>query len=346
MRSDGKRESTYAGITGSGDQAAVESEQEIEWQYGPSNTYPTDVVVIDEASMLDQHLIYRVLECTAPDCRLVIVGDAAQLPSVGPGNVLRDMIRSQQFPTISLETIFRQKDTSAIIYAAHSIFKGTVPDEISSGDFMMISASNEEGATNIIVQLAKKLYEKRHNFQVLSPRHAGEAGVTALNARLRELLNPQKDGSLELKVGEDTIREGDRIMVVKNDYELGVYNGDVGKVARVDRKAKHVELKIFGDPPLMIRVPFKSVRTHIRLAYACTVHKCQGLEYDVIVMPLLDSFRHQLQRNLLYTAVTRAKKKVFLIGTPSALASAVFNDREDQRNTLFCDRLTKTGLIS
>jgi exodeoxyribonuclease V alpha subunit len=339
LKTEGKRESTYVGITGSGEQSSAESEQEIDWQYGPTNTYPADVVVVDESSMLDQHLIFRLLECTAPDCRLVFVGDAAQLPSVGPGNVLRDLINSKRFSTVSLDTVFRQKDTSAIVYAAHSIFRGEVPEILGAGDFAMVSASSEEAAADIVVKLADKLYAKRQHFQVLSPRHAGYAGVTALNARLREMLNPQRDGSQELKVGEDTIREGDRIMVVKNDYELGVYNGDVGKVVRVDRKAKEIELKVFGDPPLLLTMPFKNLRTHIRLAYACTVHKAQGLEYDVIVMPLLDSFRHQLQRNLLYTAVTRAKKRVILVGTPSALASAVYNDREDMRNTLFCDRL-------
>jgi exodeoxyribonuclease V alpha subunit len=337
------RESTYVGIVNSGGKNNQETEQGSIWEYGPDNTHPADVVVVDESSMLDQHLIYRLLSCTHAKCRVVFVGDPNQLPSVGPGNVLRELLKSGMFATVSLDTIFRQKDTSSIVYAAHSILRGEIPEDLT-GDFALIKAGNEEEASDIIVQLAQKLYDRRANFQVLSPRHAGPSGVTALNARLRELLNPQVDGAKELKLGEDTIREGDRIMVVKNNYELGVYNGDVGKVFRIDRKLKIVDLKIFGEPPLLVTMAFKDIQTHIRLAYACTIHKSQGLEYDVIVMPLLDSFRFQLQRNLLYTGTTRAKKRVLLVGSYSALATAVYNDREDLRNSLFCDRLLKSGL--
>jgi len=128
-------------------------------------------------------------------------------------------------------------------------------------------------------------------------------------------------------------------MVVKNNYRLKVFNGDVGKISWINRKDKKVEVKVFGSPPLLAEFRFNEM-SEVRLAYACTVHKAQGLEYDIIVMPLMDSFRHQLQRNLLYTAVTRAKKKVVLVGTPTALASAVMNDKEDRRNTLFRDRLS------
>ena len=175
---------------------------------------------------------------------------------------------------------------------------------------------------------------------MLSPRHAGTVGVTSLNSRLRELLNPQTGNLPEVKLGSDTIRQDDRVMIVKNDYNLGIFNGDVGKVARIDKKAKEIEIKIFGEPPLHVNIPLKDASRLLRLAYGCTAHKAQGLEYDVIVMPLMDSFRHQLQRNLLYTAVTRAKKRVVLVGTHTALEKAVLNDREDQRNTLFKDRLT------
>jgi exodeoxyribonuclease V alpha subunit len=131
-------------------------------------------------------------------------------------------------------------------------------------------------------------------------------------------------------------------MIVKNDYNLNVFNGDVGHVARINRKAKEVEVQVYGDPDLMIAIPFKNVGNLLRLAYACTVHKAQGLEYDVIVMPVVESFRHQLQRNLLYTAVTRARKRVLLVGSRAALGMAVVNDKEDQRNTLFRDRLVAT----
>ena len=338
-KSDEKRDTTYAGIVGDADRDMKGADADGLWGYSQDNPHPAQVVVVDEASMLDQHLIFRLLTCTSPQCRMVIVGDAAQLPSVGPGNVLRDIIASDNFPTVNLTQIFRQKDTSDIVFAAHDIFHGKVPMCQPPSDFSLVQVASEEQVQAVIMQLAQKLYDKRRNFQILSPRHAGTVGVTSLNVRLRELLNPQRGGLQEIRLGQDTIREDDRIMVVKNDYRLGVYNGDVGKVSRIDGKAKEIELKIFGEPPLYVRMPFKDAPRLVRLAYACTVHKAQGLEYDVIVMPIVDSFRHQLQRNLLYTAVTRAKQKVVLVGTLSALSRAVANDREDLRNTLFKDRI-------
>jgi len=309
------------------------------WGYDTDSPHPAEVVIVDESSMVDQHLLYRLLSCTSPRCRMVFVGDAAQLPPVGPGNVLRDIIGSGRFPVTSLTEIFRQKDTSDIVFAAHAIYRGEIPEAPKDSDFSLIEVGSEEQVLEVILKLARKLYDKRKNFQVLSPKHAGTVGVTNLNSKLRELLNPAAPGLAEVKVGEDTIREDDRIMVIKNDYKLGVFNGDVGKIARIDRKAKEVEIKIFGETPLFVKVEFKNVPSLIRLAYACTVHKAQGLEYECIVMPLVDSFRHQLQRNLLYTAVTRAKQRVFLVGARSALASAIRNDKEDQRNTLFRPRL-------
>jgi ATP-dependent exoDNAse (exonuclease V) alpha subunit len=340
--SDEKRESSYTGVQGDSDSTIGFSERDEQWGFGPDNPYPAEVVIVDEASMLDQHLLYRLLECTSPSTRLVIVGDAAQLPSVGPGNVLRDLIKSELFPVTDLREIFRQKDTSAIVYAAHDIHKGDVPECTPGSDFSLFRTNSDTQALQVVLQIAEKLYARRNNFQILSPRHAGPVGVTSLNSRLRDLLNPPKDGLQEFRLGpEDVVREDDRIMVIRNDYNLGVYNGDVGKVVRVDQKSKEIEVKIFGAPVVQVRIAFKHAPNTIRLAYACTVHKAQGLEYDVIVMPLVDGFRHQLQRNLLYTAVTRAKQKVFLVGTYSALASAVTNDKEDMRNTLLKERLQR-----
>ena len=336
--SDDKRESTYIGIVGDSDgSGAGDMGEDENWGHDAEHPHPAEVVIVDESSMVDQHLVYRLLTCTSPQCRLVFVGDAAQLPPVGPGNVMRDMVDCGLFPTVRLTEIFRQKDTSDIVYAAHAIHHGEFPE--SQRDFKLVEVQNDDQASDIILKLAEKLYEKRANFQVLSPKHAGTIGVTSLNNKLRELLNPPSPGHKEIKLGSDVIREDDRIMVVQNNYKLGVYNGDVGKVSRIDTKAKEVEVKIFGDPPLLIRIEFKEVPDLIRLAYACTVHKSQGLEYDCIIMPLMDSFRGQLQRNLLYTAVTRAKHRVFLVGTKTALVAAVRNDKEDQRNTLFRLRL-------
>jgi len=348
--SSSSRDSTYAGIVGdsegglSGTDGAAE-----EWGYSIDNPHPAEVVIVDESSMVDQHLLYRILTCTRQDARLVFVGDAAQLPSVGPGNVLRDLIASKLFPTVALTEIFRQSDTSPIIHAAHSIHRGEVPEAPRGTDFALMEMRDEDQVAELIVKAAEKLFAASQvasrsglaptTFQVLSPRHSGPVGVTTLNSRLRELLNPKQPSLREMKIGSEIIREDDRIMVVRNDYKLSVFNGDVGKVVTIDRKAKEVEIKIHGPPVLHIKVPFAKVPLILRLAYAITVHKSQGQEYDVIIMPVVDSFAHQLQRNLLYTAVTRAKKKVVLAGTRTALIRAVNNERESARNTLLCDRL-------
>jgi|APSaa5957512622_1039677.scaffolds.fasta_scaffold11429_3 exodeoxyribonuclease V alpha subunit len=335
--SDDRRARTYAGVTGQTNRAAVGVDGGDGWGYGPDNPHPADVVIIDEASMVDQHLIFRLLDCTKPDARLVLVGDHAQLPSVGPGNVLRDLIASELFPTIKLTQIFRQDDTSGIVYAAHAMVNGDVPE--TDKDFRLIAIRDEEEVLDAILKIGVKFHAAGVNFQILSPKHRGTVGVTNLNARLRELLNPAAPGLAEMRLGKDTVREGDRVMVIKNDYKLGVYNGDVGKVALVDRAKKVVQIQIFGAPPLLVNIEFKHVPKLLVLAYACTVHKSQGLEYDRIVMPLVRGFYHQLQRNLLYTAITRAKKQVVLVGHHEALATAVHNAKQDERATLFLDRI-------
>ena len=337
---DDERESTYAGIIGFSE-GGVDADGSSEfWGYSNHQPHPAEVVICDESSMVDQHLLFRLLTCTGKNCRLVFVGDAAQLPSVGPGNVLQDMIDSAQFPVVNLTEIFRQDEASDIIIAAHAINRGDVPtfDE-KSKDFRFIEIRNEDKILESLLATVRKLYEKKANFQVLSPRHAGTLGVTNLNLRIRELLNPKQPGLREMRLGSETIREGDRIMVSKNNYTYEIFNGDVGKVVRLDQKAKEVEIKIHGPPVMHIRMPFKDAPSHLRMAYAITVHKSQGQEYDVILMPWSTDFRHQLQRNLIYTAITRARKKVLLIGHPEALKKAVDNNKADTRNTLFPARL-------
>lgn len=333
---DEKRTGDYTGVTGEAGVVASPVGEE-DWGYSAEKPYPADVVIIDEASMMDQHLLFRLLECTRPDARLVFVGDHAQLPSVGPGNVLRDLIAAEICPTVKLTQIFRQDDTSGIVFAAHSIHAGEVPE--LNKDFKLLALQSEDDVLEAVLKIGVKFFEARKNFQILSPKHNGTVGVTNLNARLRELLNPASFGLAEVRLGDDTIREGDRIMVIQNDYKRKVFNGDVGKVAKVDRPKKEIEIKIHGDVPLHVRIDFKEAGKLIRLAYACTVHKAQGLEYDTVVMPLVTGFYHQLQRNLLYTAITRARKQVVLVGHHEALAKAVFNSKEDDRATLFLDRL-------
>jgi exodeoxyribonuclease V alpha subunit len=339
IENEGGREATYAGVVGERGEGALSDGSDEEWGYGPGKPHPAEVVVIDESSMVDQAVLYRVLSCTRPDTRLVFVGDAAQLPSVGAGNVLRDLIASEQFPTVALTEVFRQADTSPIVTAAHDIFHGRVPEAPVKSDFSLIPLADEEEVLKTILSLSEKLYGQRANFQVLSPRHAGTLGVTNLNTRLRAILNPAQHGLNEVTLGGETLREGDRVIVCKNDYKLGVFNGDVAKVNFIDKNAKEIEIKIHGPPVMLVRIPRSSAGTLLRLAYAVTVHRCQGLEYDMVVMPIVDGFAHQLQRNLFYTAITRAKKKVLLVGTHRAMERAVLNNREDARNTLFAARL-------
>lgn len=338
-----EREATYVGVVGDANVTEGSTGSGERWEYGPDNIHPARVVICDESSMLDQHLLYRIVSATSG--RLVFVGDAAQLPSVGPGDVLRNMIASKQFPTISLTEIFRQSDTSGIVIAAHDMHGGRVP--VSDGkDFVLVEATEEEAAAAVILKVAQRLYDARANFQVLSPRHAGAAGVTMLNQRLRGVLNPGQAGLTEVRLGSETVREDDRVMVVKNDYNLDVYNGDVGKVSRIDRKAREIEVLLNNEVPArQVRFSFADASSKLRLAYAQTVHKSQGQEYDIIIAPVLGSFGLQLQRNLFYTAVTRAKKKVILVGTYGALSRAVANDRSDKRNTLFSLRLASPDLF-
>jgi len=267
-----EREATYVGVVGDANVTEGSAGSGERWEYGPDNIHPARVVICDESSMLDQHLLYRIVSATSG--RLVFVGDAAQLPSVGPGDVLRNMIASKQFPTVALTEIFRQSDTSGIVIAAHDMHAGNVPTS-DGKDFVLVEATEEDAAAAVIIKVAQRLYDARANFQVLSPRHAGASGVTTLNQRLRAILNPGQAGLTEVRLGTETVREDDRVMVVKNDYNLDVYNGDVGKVSRVDRKAREIEVLLHNEVPArQVRFSFTDAASKLRLAYAQTVHKC------------------------------------------------------------------------
>ena len=335
-----KREAVYEGISGESDAGARVAGGSV-WSYGSGNTHPAKIVVIDESSMLDMELLWRVLEGTRPDAHIVFVGDAAQLPSVGPGNIMRDLVSCGIFPVTDLREIFRQEEASDIVIAAHAIHAGGAPP--LEGDFRLIAASSEAAALEIIKKVTRRLYDTRSNFQVLSPRHGGVAGVTNLNSELRDMINPPSAGSREIRIASGHVREGDRVMVVQNDYDLGVYNGDVGKVTGIDLGRKRIEVKIHGPRPYRISTDIKTAARLLRLAYAQTVHKSQGQEYDVIVLPVLESFGFQLQRNLFYTAVTRAKSKVVLVGQESAMLKAIANDKQAFRYTALSERIAAKG---
>lgn len=345
---DEKREASYAGITGNS-KSLIETGRDSVWECNPATPHGASVIIMDECSMIDQHLLFRLLQGTSPTSRLILVGDAAQLPSVGPGNVLRDLINSGLFPVVSLTQIHRQAETSSIVPAAHAIHRGEVPNVNKDTDFVLIHVKTEEDIQQTILKLATRLYQVADTwdkekggvptFQVLSPRHKGTLGVTNLNSTLRETLNPRSDGLLEIKMGGEIVRERDRVMVVKNNYDLNVYNGDIGTVTEIDRPGKRVRVKVHGEYPMVVTFSLTQAEDHLRLAYACTVHKYQGLEVGTVIIPIVLGFGRQLQRNLYYTAVTRARKKVILVGHPYALEKAVANNKEDLRNTLFVDRI-------
>lgn len=330
-----EREQTYYGVVGES-VASVKAGEGEKW----TNTLPDRVLICDEASMVDQHLLYRMLAGTNQECRMVFVGDDAQLPSVGAGNVLREMIQSQMFPTTCLTEIYRQSDTSDIVYAAHDIHKGNVPELKASQDldFVFLPVATEQQILAYIKNLSKRLFDAREQFQVMSPRHGGTLGVTNLNTHLREILNPEKPNQQYIRVGDQILREDDRVMVIRNDYGKGVFNGDTGKVYRI-QPDKKVIVKIHGETPFYVDFTPNEVYKYLRLAYATTVHKMQGQETGMIILPMVQEFRSQLQRNLFYTAITRAKKRVFLLGHASAVERAVANAQEDVRNTLLRERL-------
>jgi exodeoxyribonuclease V alpha subunit len=338
-----EREATYVGVTGSSSSPADASDGSGEQWARSKDPYPADVVIVDESSMVDQHLLYRILTCTPTTARLVFIGDAAQLPSVGPGNVLADLIASGVFPTVSLREIYRQADTSGIVVAAHAVNAGDVPDvdDDPARDFRFVTIREEKAVLARVLEVSKRLHADGVHFQVMSPRHAGTVGVTNLNAQMRELLNPKTPGTAEVRIGSEVLREGDRVMVVRNNYDLGVFNGDIGTVVRIDTRSGHVDVDVAGSS--RIHFPLKDAPEYLRLAYAVTVHKMQGQESDVIVLPWVPGFSHQLQRNLLYTAITRAKRKAILVGSPESMGVAVSNTRTDIRNTLFLDRLAAAG---
>ncbi len=340
------REAGYTGFLSETSTTISSDGSDEEWGFNENSPHPAEVVFVDESSMVDQSLLYRLMSCTSPTCRLVFIGDAAQLPSVGPGNVLRDLINSKLLPVINLVDIFRQQDTSGIVTAAHAVHRGDVPDFKNNKDFVFLPIDYEDEILSAILKLSEKFYTTRQNFQVISSRHMGTLGVTNLNLKLRELLNPGQEGLTEMKFGDWNIREGDRVMVVKNNYKLEIYNGDIGKISKIDKKSREVEIKIFGPPVVTVRMSFSDIISHLRLAYGTTIHKCQGLEFDNVIMPFVDSFAHQLQRNLFYTAITRAKTRVIIVGHASAIHRAVGNNRESYRNTLFIDRLLKQRLTT
>lgn len=310
------------------------------WAYNRARKYTVDAVVVDEMSMVDMELFYRILDALHPSTMLILVGDDAQLPSVGPGNVLRELVACESVSTVRLTQIFRQTEKGGIVVNSHRINRGEPllidEEKDPTSDFRFVSIENEERTANLIVDMATKLKTRDANFQVLSPKYDGVTGVNNLNHLLRERLNPL-NGQSEWKAGDFLLREGDRVMVVQNDYKRSVYNGDMAKVMSFTRDEVMIKVHGFGanDVDVMVAIPKSAAAHKLRLAYAVTVHKSQGSEWETVILPITRTQGRMLQRNLFYTAVTRAKSKVWLLGHPDAVTKAIGNDLVIQRNTVF-----------
>ncbi len=315
------------------------------FQFNEDEPLATDVLIIDEFSMVDLILFYNLLKAITPGTRLIIVGDVDQLPSVGPGSVLRDLIHSARIPTIRLNVIFRQAQKSLIIANAHRINQGEFPLLSKSGDFFFIEEAAPEQIVKTIPELVKTRIPKFlgcdpvEDIQVLTPMRRTITGVENLNLCLQEALNPPASGKSEVKTGMTTFRLGDKVMQLKNDYQKSVFNGDIGRIKAIDPEERRMEV-VFPEVDGEHKVVYDSEELdQLVLAYVISVHKSQGNEYPVVVMPVTTQHFLMLQRNLLYTAVTRAKKMAVLIGTKKAVAIAVKNNKIDERNSLLKDRL-------
>ncbi len=312
------------------------------------NPLPHQFVIVDEFSMVDVLLFYHLLKALPRESHILLVGDADQLPSVGPGNVLRDLLRSEALPTMRLTELFRQAQQSKIIVNAHRINAGQLPYTKSeaSSDFFFMHEDDPLRVQQTVLDLVQRRLPKRYGFnpisdiQVLAPMYRGVTGVKLLNERLQAELNSSSFAQIEW--GDRILRVGDKVMQLRNNYDKGVFNGDVGFIRRIDKENATLKVEFQEEAgPLFVSYDFNEL-DELVLAYAVTVHKSQGSEYPAVVLPLVKDHRMLLQRNLLYTAITRAKRFCVIVGQPQALEWAVKNDRVALRNTGLAERLLMT----
>ncbi len=338
--------------------------------FARNDTYPldADLLIVDEASMLDLLLLNHLVKALPSGMHLLLVGDVDQLPSVGAGNVLRDVIDAiehvaalpppppqsillahparSRAAVVRLDTIFRQQEGSYIISNAHRINHGEMPilDNRHAVDFFLFRAESPERVRELCVEIVHERIPRRfaipaRDIQVLSPIHKGEAGVAALNEALQGAINPPAHGKAEKVAGSRTLRTGDRVMQLRNNYEKEVFNGDIGVVVAVEIEQNQVTVEFDGRD--VTYEPYElDELTH---AFAVSVHKSQGSEYAAVVLPVLSSHGFMLQRNLLYTAVTRARRLVVLVGQPQAIAKAVRTAQVNARHTGLRERLLRVG---
>lgn len=312
------------------------------------NPLECDCLVIDELSMVDSYLFESVLRALPFSCRLVLVGDNDQLPSVGAGNVLGDLMASGLFPTVELKEIFRQSMESLIVLSAHRIVEGKMPElRRHDSDFFFLPQEEAGKAAQLIVSLCSVRLPRSYGYssvtdiQVLCPGRKGELGTVELNKHLREAINPPSKAKKETKVNGILFREGDKVMQIRNDYNLpwikddstsgeGVFNGDMGVITEIDRPGGAIHVRIDDKDVLY---DFEHAATELEPAYAVTVHKSQGNEFPAVVIPVLGPPRQLCYRNLLYTGVTRAKQLLILVGRRGVIDAMIENDRKTKRYT-------------
>ncbi len=306
---------------------------------------PYDFVIVDEVSMIDILLFYHLLKALPPAAHLLLVGDADQLPSVGPGNVLRDLLRSEAIPCVRLTDLFRQAAASQIIVNAHRINSGQVPSlkQEPQSDFYFLAEDDPMRVQQRVLDYVQNRIPRHYHLnplseiQVLAPMYKGVVGVSLLNEELQARLNPNTASMLEWS--GRTFRRGDKVMQTRNNYDKGVFNGDIGWIHQINKENSTLTVEFQEEAgPLLVEYEFHEL-DELVLAYAVTIHKSQGSEYPAIIVPLVQQHYMLLQRNLLYTAITRAKRLCIVIGQPRALEVAVKNDRVALRNTALAERL-------
>ena len=335
--------------------------QPIHFERNAENPLETDVIIIDEMSMVDIHLIHSLLMAVTAGTRLILVGDENQLPSVGPGNVLRDIIRSGQFPVVELKKIFRQASESDIVVNAHKINKGEqVEINNKSRDFFFLKRYDADIIIRVVIaliqeKLPKYVEAKPFEIQVLTPMRKGLLGVERLNQILQRYLNPPDASKKEKEIGQGLFREGDKVMQVRNNYQLeweirgrygipiekgvGVFNGDTGIIKTINEFAETAEVEF--EDGRWAEYSFKRL-DELELAYAVTIHKSQGSEYPAVIIPLLSGPRMLMNRNLLYTAVTRARKCVTVVGSEETFRDMIRNEKQQRRYSSLDQRIQET----
>ena len=322
------------------------------FNYNESNKLNCDAVIIDETSMVDVLLFEALLRAIKPSCKLIITGDSAQLPSVGAGNVLHDLIEGKVLPVIELKTVFRQAQKSLIITNAHKIVSGEYPDlATKDNDFFFFLRSNPVLALQLVVSLVKDRLPKTYGYspiddiQVIAPSRKGFLGTNELNRVLQNEINPPDSLKSEIKTLNGVFRLGDKVMQNSNNYQIewekngesgsGIFNGDIGKIISISKEK--VTIDFDGK---IVEYVFEQLN-QIELAYAITVHKSQGCEFKVVIIPIQDGFDMLNHRNLLYTAVTRAKKLLILIGNEQVIFRMVDNVRNTERFTCLKNMLSE-----